>query len=194
MTSALVTPSSARSLLHAMQTAPDTRAFRLPNAAEREFSSTVAGFELTGWLQEPGYAEGLDSKDPFAGGMHYPPQRPSTDLPALAKLSPDADMRLWRNEDGHVVLVSRVWDKSDGGKSSHGSGGHQLLIDRSNLSVLLRRLDRWLIAEVQIEHYVDDSSEYRSYGISGNEDNSPPYQEPYTQYFLVDFAGEIHDK
>ena len=111
--SALVAPSSARSLLRAMQTAPDFRAFRLPDASDREFTSSVAGFELTGWIEEHGYAEGLDSKDPLASGMHYPPQRPSRAVAIAAGLRPDSDMRIWRSEDGHVVFASKVWDESD---------------------------------------------------------------------------------
>ena len=193
VTSALVTPTSARSLLRAMQTAPDTRAFRLPDASDREFTSEVTGFELTGWVEEYGYGEGLDSKDPLASGMHYPPQRPSTVLPALAKLTPDADMRIWRDLDKHIVFISRVWANSDGGTSSQGEAGHQLLVDRSSLSALLRRLDRWLIVEVQIKRYVD-SGEYRAYGIGRNDDERMPYLEPYTKYFLVDLEGDIHDQ
>lgn len=192
VSSALVAPISARSLLRAMQTAPDTRAFRLPDASDREFTSEVVGFELTGWIEEHGYAEGLDCKDPLASGMHYPPQRPSTALPALAQLSPDADMRIWRDGE-QIVFISRVWDDSDAGTSSHGSSGHQLLVDRSSLSALLRRLDRWLIVEVQIRRYVD-SSEYRASGVGRNDDERLPYLEPYTKYFLVDLAGDIHDQ
>ncbi|WP_315278947.1 ATP-binding protein [Kocuria carniphila] len=193
VTSALVAPATARSLLRATQTAPDTHAFRLPDASDHEFTSEVAGFELTGWIEEHGYAEGLDSRDPLASGMHYPPQRPSTVLPALAELSPDADMRIWRDENEHIVFISRVWDDSDGGTSSHGSAGHQLLIDRPRLSALLQRLNRWLIVEVQIRRYVD-SSAHRAYDIGRNDDEQVPYLEPYTKYFLVDLAGGIHDQ
>ena len=192
VTSALVARTSARSLLRAMQTAPDFHAFRLPDGADSDFSSTIAGFELTSWTEEHGHSMGLDSKDPFASGMHFPPERPSTVLTALAELSPDADMRIWHNEEGHVVFSSSVWDESDGGTRPHGAAGYQLVIDRASLPALLRRLDRWLIVEVQIKRDVD-TSDLRSHSVGRNDDEQLPYLQPYTKYFLVDLAGEIHD-
>ena len=139
------------------------------------------------------HPRGLDSRDLLASGMHYPPQRPSTALPALAELSPDADMRIWRNEDGHVVFISSVWDESDGGTSSRGSAGHQLLVDRSSLSALLRRLDRWLIVEVQIQA-VRRLQRAPRHNTGRNDDQRLPYLEPYTKYFFVDLEGDIHDQ
>ncbi|WP_143445429.1 hypothetical protein [Janibacter indicus] len=193
VTSALVAPTSARSLLRALQTAPEFRAFRLPNASDREFSSMIAGFELNGWIEEHGYSEGLDSMDPLARGIHFPPQRPSSAVRALAELSPDPDMRIWRNADGHVVFTSHVWDESDGGRGVHGSSGYQLLIERSSLSALLQMLDRWLIVEVQIKRHVD-TSERRLYGVETDDHEWMPYLEPYTKYFLIDGEGYIHDQ
>jgi hypothetical protein len=67
-----------------------------------------------------------------------------------------------------------------------------LLIDPSRISELLRRLDRWLIIEVQIKRYLD-SSAHRSYNV-GRESEQLPYLPPYTKYFLIDFAGELHDR
>lgn len=193
VTSALVAPATAMSLLRATQTAPDTQAFRLPDASDLEFASEVAGFELTGWIEEHGYAEGLDSMDPLASGMHYPPHRPSTVLPALAELTPDADMRIWRDTNEHIVFISRVWDDSDGGTRSYGSAGHQLLIDRPSLSELLQRLNRCLIVEVQFTRYVH-SSAHRAGNIGRNDDEQVLHRNPLTKYFLIDLAGGIHGR
>ncbi|GAA1526236.1 hypothetical protein GCM10009690_31930 [Brevibacterium permense] len=190
--SALVAPATARSLLRALRTAPDVNAFRIPEAADRDFTSTVDGFELTGWVEERGYAEGIDSLDPRARGAHYPPPRPSTAVRELAALIPDADMRVWRDEKERIVLVSSIWADSDGRTGSYNNTGHQILIDRSSLSALLQQWNRWLIVEIQIRRYVD-SSVHRTHDVNSN-DAHEPSQVPRTKYFLIDLAGGIHDQ
>ncbi len=188
--SALVPPGTAHALLRALQTAPDWQAYRIPDTNDYEYSSAIAGFELTGWIEPHGYSEGLDAKDPNGVGVSYPPERPSTTMPGLDDLTPDNDMRLWRDQDGRVTFISRVWDESDGGTNSQASSGYELLTERASLGARLRRLDRWLIVEVGIRRHVSPS---RTYDTPRGDDERLGYLQPSTKYFLTDFAGEVHD-
>ncbi|BCW48101.1 hypothetical protein StoSoilB13_04430 [Arthrobacter sp. StoSoilB13] len=75
MHSALVTPTTAPALLRALQTSPDKHAYRIPDTGDDTFSSTVPGFELTGWIEDHGVDYGLDRLDPYARSIDFPPVR-----------------------------------------------------------------------------------------------------------------------
>ncbi|SDR72234.1 hypothetical protein SAMN04488543_0205 [Friedmanniella luteola] len=190
--SALVTPGTAPALLRALQTSPDKRAYRIPDATDRDYSSAVHGFELTGWLEPQNYSEGLDSKDPFASGVNFPPERPYTGMAGLDDLVPDADMRLWTDARNRIAFVSRVWDESQGGTSPQSVQGFELLADEMTLGARLESLRRWLIIEVEIQRNVSSSSS-RSYGMPSNDEERLEHLDPYTKYFLIDFDGALHE-
>ncbi|MCZ2857742.1 hypothetical protein [Blastococcus sp. VKM Ac-2987] len=192
--SALVTPATAPALLRALQTAPDTHAYRIPDTADEEHSSTIPGFELTGWIRPPGHAYGRDRQDPYAGAAEFPPARPTHAVPALQALTADPDYRLWRSGPS-IVAVSMTWDDGSGERHTIGSTGDTLTVNRSWLASVLAELDRWLILEVQIRRRSDDTS-YRVTQRAGGEqeeDERFRFLQPYTKYFLMDTAGAVHE-
>lgn len=188
--SALVTPSTAPALLKALQTSPDKHAYRIPDTTDNEFSSTVPGFELTGWIQPHGHVHGRDRQDPYAKSVDYPPIRPTNTLPPFAALVGDADLRLWRDA-GNVVIEQTTWDNFVDERQTNGSSGNTLVANRAWLAGALNKLDRWLLLEVEIKRRSDDSQS-RSSGHVDYDDHFR-YLLPYTKYFLIDTAGEIHE-
>jgi hypothetical protein len=177
-----------------LQTAPDTHAYRIPDTADEEYSSTVPGFELTGWIRPPGHAYGRDRQDPYAGAAEFPPARPTHAWPALQALTADPDYRLWRSGPS-IVAVSWTWDDGSGERHTIGSTGDTLTVNRSWLASVLAELDRWLILEVQIRRRSDDTS-YRVTQRAGGEqedDERFRFLQPYTKYFLMDTAGVVHE-
>ena len=191
VTSALVTPATAPALLHALQTAPNWYAYRIPDATDRDYSSTVPGFELTGWIDSHSYAEGADGQDPFAAGVNFPPTGPAVFLEGLDTLVADADLRTWRENDD-AVMFSRVWNELNGTRPAPGSSGETLVGDQAWLATLLSRLDRWLIVEVQIERSLESSRSRQLADVEDNEDKLRNL-ELYTRYFLLDATGATYD-
>lgn len=191
--SALVAPGAAAALLRALQTAPDSHAYRIPDSTDEDFVSSVPGFELTGWIDPSGYAYGRDQQDPHAAGVEFPPTRPSATLPGMESLVGDADLRLWL--DGQKIAVSStVWDEYADRRQSTGTDGNSLTIDRSWLAKLLDRLNRWLIVEVEIKRSVERSGS-RRFGahVDDDDDDRLTFPQPYTKYFLIDTAGATHE-
>ena len=188
--SALVAKNTAPALLKALQTSPDKHAYRIPDTSDKEFSSQVPGFELTGWIEPHGHDYGRDRQDPYAKSIDFPPVRPTNAMPRLEALVADADLRLWR--DGtNVVFVSIVWDDYIDVRHTTGSSGHTLVVDRSWLAGVLDELDRWLIVEVEIQRRSNDTS--RSSSKYDDDDESLGFLPPYTKYFLIDTTGEVHE-
>jgi hypothetical protein len=189
ITSALVAPGSAHALLRALQTSPDKHAYRIPDTTDDTYSSTVPGFELTGWIKPHGYDYGRDRQDPYAKSVDYPPIRPTSSIPPLDSLVPDADLRLWRDEKS-IAVISTAWDDSDK-RQSTGSSGQSLVFNRSWLARMLDKLDRWLILEVEIQRRSNDTSRSRS--KLADYDELLEFPSPYTKYFLIDRTGESHE-
>lgn len=188
--SALVSPETARSLLKALQTSPDKHAYRIPDVEDKAFTSTVTGFELTGWIERRGVPYGRDAQDPYARSVVYPPCRPSDAIPLIKALAPDPDLRLWR--DGESVVIEQTsWDDFASESAALGSSGDALVANRYWLAGMLEELKRWLIVEVEIKRSSDDAA-FRSSNDVDDEDQLR-YLPPYTKYFLIDTMGEIHE-
>ncbi|MFF2842514.1 hypothetical protein [Paenarthrobacter sp. NPDC057981] len=188
--SALVTPNTAPALLRALQTSPDKRAYRIPETGDDTFSSTVPGFELAGWIDDHGVDSGIDSQDPYARSINFPPVRPSSSLAPINLLVPDADLRLWYSGN-RIVATSTVWDDHTDTRQTTGSTGHSIVFNRAWLAGMLNELDRWLIVEVQIQRRGEDSSRRRSKNSEDDEALDLPALQ--TKYFLIDTAGETHE-
>ncbi|KOX11873.1 hypothetical protein ADL05_22795 [Nocardiopsis sp. NRRL B-16309] len=190
---ALVAPGTAPALLRALQSAPDKHAYRIPDANDEEYCSTIPGFELTGWIESHGHRYGCDHRDPYAAGVEFPPTRPAVSLEGLDGIEPDVDLRVWRNND-EVVALSHVWDERGDGNQATGTFGESLIVDRTWLTSLLTRLDRWLIVEVEIERRLESTTaRHIPDELDGDEDDRFRFLYPYTKYFLIDTAGVNHD-
>jgi hypothetical protein len=181
-------------LLKALQTAPDKHAYRIPDTADDEYSSAVPGFELTGWIKPHGHSTGRDRQDPYAAAIEFPPPRPTDSWPALQTLAADPDYRLLRAGQS-VVVVSTTWDDQGDDRQTIGSTGDTLTVDHSWLASVLAELDRWLIIEVEVQRRSDDTSYRVTRRANAGEEDDDRFRflDPYTKYFLIDIAGEVHE-
>ncbi|MFJ4229678.1 hypothetical protein ACIPYV_19095, partial [Paenarthrobacter nicotinovorans] len=188
--SALVSPNTAPALLRALQTSPDKHAYRIPVTGDDTYSSTVPGFELTGWIEDRGVDYGIDRQDPYARSIDFPPVRPSPSCTPINTLVPDADLRHWYDGD-RIVATSTVWDDHTDNRQTTGSTGHSIVFDRSWLAGMLDELDRWLVVEVEIERRAEDTS--RRSPANSEDEETLGRPSPQTKYFLFDTAGETHE-
>ncbi|BCW48100.1 hypothetical protein StoSoilB13_04420 [Arthrobacter sp. StoSoilB13] len=83
-----------------------------------------------------------------------------------------------------------MWDDHADKRQTTGSIGHSIVFNRSWLAGMLRELDRWLILEVEIQRRSEDISRSRS---ENPDDEELGFPSPYTKYFLIDTAGEVHE-
>ncbi|WP_210502800.1 hypothetical protein [Nocardioides xinjiangensis] len=188
VSSALVSPPTAHALLRALQTAPDKHAYRLPEVNDREFELTNGAFKLIGWIESRPERSGQDRHDPLAGDIAYPPDHPGQ---LVDGLFPSEDMRAWYDEHGAIAMTSLVWSELNDSNSSRGTSGEELLADSAWLGDQLKRLDRWLIVEVEIRRRCDDSPS----GFAMREDDENiGYLMPYTKYYLIDSDGGVHEQ
>ncbi|MDP9819971.1 hypothetical protein [Spirilliplanes yamanashiensis] len=189
--SALVNATTGPALLRALETAPDKHAFRLPGAGDEDFEIDVPDFRLTGWLHTPGHRSGIDERDPYSGGIKFPPVRPTADIVGTIGAVPDLDLRTW-SIGSEPALRSLVWsDVERGGASERGSVGQRLTMRRADLTELLRRTGRSLIVEVKITRRCEESHSRSSPIRSPDDDNTAPRK--CTKYFLFDQFGIRHE-
>jgi hypothetical protein len=188
--SALVTPSTARALLVALQTAPSVRAFRLPAQADMDDQYAVDGYELTGWIEDRELLEGRDSDDPYAASIRYPPPHPSEQISAQLELVPDEDLRIW-SRNGRTAARSTIWNEPDTRyQRDTGKQGDRLDVDRDVLTDMLKLTGRSLIVEVMIERRFEDYP----YGVrKKNQDDQIQYLEPYCKFYLFDESGRCFE-
>ncbi|MFF4467434.1 hypothetical protein ACFY13_49495 [Streptomyces mirabilis] len=189
--SALVTPERARTLVLALQTAPSYMGYRLPDANDSDYQFDVEGFQLTGWIVDPDRHEGMDSKDPLAAGIKYPPYKPSDEFVDLLGLEADADMREWTRADG-AALRSTYWDDTSATSSDRvtGTQGQRLEIRREALQELLALAGRSMIVEVMIDRTHKDHRQ--SYSVRSDQDDDeslPPLERSYKIYLFDDSGG-----
>jgi hypothetical protein len=189
--SALVSPSTAHALLRALQTAPDSRAYRLPDAADDDYVFDAPGFSLQGWILSSGHVLGLDRHDATGRQIAFPPPRPSTTWLGVSSLAPDADMRVWKL-GSTTVAVSNVWDSYIDDRENVGGSGESLIVDKAWLKSFLRENNKSMIIEVKISRHDDSARSLRRRTPSSDEEDQDfEYLAPYTRYFLLDSTGAL---
>ncbi|MEU5370598.1 hypothetical protein ABZ362_16735 [Streptomyces sp. NPDC005951] len=188
--SALVTPERARALVLALQTAPSYMGYRIPDANDSDYQFDVQGFRLTGWIVDPDGREGMDSKDPLAAGIKYPPYMPSDEVIDLLGLEADADMREWTRADD-IALRSTCWDDTSttGSDRVTGTQGQRLEIQRDALQRLLALGGNSMIVEVMIDRTHKDHKQSYTTRSHQNDDESLPPRERSYKIYLFDESG-----
>nr|WP_127891584.1 hypothetical protein [Streptomyces sp. S10(2018)] len=188
--SALVNSTTARSLTLALQTAPSYMGYRLPDAEDSDYQFDVEGFELIGWIVVPAGHEGMDSGDPLAAGVTYPPYRPADDFVELLGVEPDSDMREW-TRGGSVALRSAAWSDTatTGAGRATGTKGQRLEIRRDVLQELLASTGRSMIIEVMVDRVHDDVKQPYSMRYDQSDDETLPPRERSYKIYLFDESG-----
>jgi hypothetical protein len=189
VTSALVSPESAMALLLARQTSThfeyDTP---LPNAGERE-DIKLPGFNLKGWIVDRNTEGGLDSEDPWAAGIHYPPLYPTRFVTRTLGLTADFEQRGWHpRSGGPPCFVSAVWAEPPAPHRRDDvepSSGRRFNGKREDVLKLLAKTRRSLVVQVSIRR--DLASNYHD----KDDDDEVRYPPPYAKFYLIECDGTI---
>ncbi|EIU14719.1 hypothetical protein MA5S0422_1968 [Mycobacteroides abscessus 5S-0422] len=193
VSSALIHPQTAQSLLRALRLAPSVTPLRIPDAQDHDWSGTGL-FRLGGWIESAWHSKGLDDQDPYSGDVSFPPARPARAVVNSMHLSSDADMRYWTRE-GVEVLRSTVWDDTlpIGQHERAGSSGDELTINPVFLRELLRAEKMSLLVEVEIRRYSSANSSFRHRRNDDEENDQIGYAEPSAMYYIYGQDGEVHE-
>lgn len=154
VTSALVCPDKALSLMRALQTASNPRHFMLPveeqSFAEKEIDEDE--FELKAWLDNRRFEEGLDEFDPLARGVRGSFMTFGKDFLRVMGVSLVSGTQRYRSLDGSEVAHLEIWNDSFETEriTEPFSEGERLWLRLDVLLEYLRRRGRDLIMEVQI--------------------------------------------
>jgi hypothetical protein len=154
VSSALVSPDAALSLMRALQTTSNPHNYILPmddeDYSEREI--TDAGFELKAWLNDGRFEEGLDEFDSLARGVGGSFTSFGKDFMNTMAVRPIAGTGRYRSSDGSEVALFEIWDDSleKDRITEPFSMGRRLWLRVDVLLEYLRQRNRDLIIEVQI--------------------------------------------
>ena len=182
--SALVSPDSSMALLRALSTVKDVHDYLIPSS-DTEPQNEQAGFVLKGWIEGPGSDLGLDRKDHWSGGVHYPPPVPAPETVALMALDTDSDKQVWRNGAKTTVMFSQIWGHLEVRNQDHNpERGDRLQASVSFVKDMLGKLNRDLIIEVHIER----SRRHRRYESQQDDDEQNPKA---TRLYLIKADGRV---
>jgi hypothetical protein len=185
--SALVDPVHSSALVSALQTASSYYDFRLPDSDDDDFTVDEAGYRLSGWITVPSAYTGLDTRDPFAANVSFPPSQPPGEVTRLLGLNANPDMREWRRGNLPVMRSASWDDRVESGQTTTGPHGERLEIRRDTLDEVLRLTGTHLILTVMI----DRSTDRRRHAQDGDNDERFPYREKSYKVFLFDSGGTI---
>lgn len=170
VSSALVSPDTARALLRALQTT-DPGNFRLPYAGEESdygvSEISEPGFVLkglvTGWRREREY---LDEHDPLTRDIKGPFPLVGQGFLDTLGVSMSDDFLTYSEPDGNVVARLEVWsdDPQERERITEAfSTGERLWVRTEALLDYLRRRSMDLVIEVQITRNVERSYDTENY-------------------------------
>lgn len=149
--SALVSPERSLALLRALSTARNVHDYCIPSA-DSDLQISEPGFVLRGWITDPNPDRGLDGKDPWSGGVSYPPPMPASFMVELLGLQVDSDNRCWRDATGRTVMCSSVWGHlEERDEVENPERGERLQAPLTFFKDLLKQLGQDLIVGVEIE-------------------------------------------
>ena len=192
ISSALVTSDRSFALLRALQTATNSRDYRIPDAGD-ELEIDETGFRLKGWIENCNSETGRDELDPWAGDIKYPPLKPAKFVRDLFQLKADTECRVWWVEIEGVreeVLWAQIWgsdrSQSDRHYETEGEHGRRLQASHAFIAELLGEVNMDLIVEVQIERRIVRSRYERS------TDGYLEYVPPYYRIFVLRADGRTY--
>ncbi|WP_116810026.1 AVAST type 3 anti-phage nuclease/ATPase Avs3a [Steroidobacter cummioxidans] len=154
ISSALVSPAKSEALLRALSTAEDVHDYAIPSVDSDMEIDDESGFSLKGWIVEGRPSNGLDDRDRWAGGVGFPPPSPAQYIVELMSLESDVNLRGWKDQEESIVMRSQVWghyDEAIRHETTNPERGSRIQASLTLVKAILRRLDRDLIVEVQID-------------------------------------------
>ena len=156
VSSALVEPSTGRSLLRALQTMDDSWDYKLPDEGEERAEIDEAPYCFLGWLRRSYRDDGIDKKDPFRGHalrIDCRPGRRVTDACGLTR--DEADRPRWSNgEAEQPMFVYEAWgvaaEDEEPYRDDFAVAGQRLLAHKEQLLNFLRGQKLDLIIEAEV--------------------------------------------
>jgi hypothetical protein len=179
--SALVSRDGADALLAALQTAPNTDRFLLPDA-DRDEVLEAGHLRLFGWVVGESEAARLDEDDPWATKLRYPGPIPCASIVERLALVPSVDERRWTNGSG-TLLRSESWTRVVGyGRGQDTVDGTRLSGNLEFVKLLLERHPHdCLVLSVSVRRLPPRDGSGR--------DEFEPYPWPYIRYYLMNSDG-----
>ena len=157
VSSALVEPARACSLVRALQTMADSWDYKLPDEGEERAEIDEAPFRLLGWLQSSYRDDSIDRRDPFRGHAFQITSRPGQRVAVACDLTRDGTGQpRWSNDEAeHPMFIYEVWgvDAEDGERYRGGFtvAGQRLVTHKEQLLNFLREQALDLVIEVEVE-------------------------------------------
>ena len=191
ISSALVEPTTGRSLLRALQTMADSRGYKLPDQDEDDVEIDEAPYRFLGWLRRSHRDDGIDKKDPLRGFAFCIECRPGRRVVAACDLMRDAAGRpRWSSPNvARPMFVYEAWGVAvrdeDRYRQDSAVGGNRLLADKEQLLSFLRGEGLDLIIEVEVTR-----RERRTRRYAGEEENPPP-EGRFARLYLLDGEGNL---
>lgn len=162
ISSALVSPGTARSLAVALETARDSMDFCLPGG-DNDHEIREAGFQLKGWLTERQRDPRLDRGDAERRSIQRLPVAPVPAVFAPRILAFDIAARAWTDRaTGRPIIHVEQWDW-DWNYDEMGSSGWRAIVSGEDLAGTLDAAGRSLIVEVKINHAFKNEHETESH-------------------------------
>jgi hypothetical protein len=188
ISSALVDRQTAESLATSLRSGHGD--YYLPGYKSREEDFGPPPFDLAGWIQWPeSDSSRLDSFDPYAKSIPYPPLEIGESFASLLGVSTDVERREWRTlADGTLIALCDIW--SNRHEESHRRASPYRSGRRMTASIgLLRQLcagaKKDLIITVAIDRHLDTSY--------GSRETDLGYTPPSHQIFLFSANGRLRD-
>ncbi|MCW5875095.1 MAG: hypothetical protein KIS88_10660 [Anaerolineales bacterium] len=171
ISSALVSPKTARSLLNALEAVKDPWDYALPET-DGQHEINEPGFLLKGWLRQNNNS-GADDYDPFSYHIRRIEIEPSKRVLSDLDLSYVFDQYpSWTNSEGEKIFHYYAWsDNRKDFSDSHKyygedvySSGWRLCINKKNLLryLTLRKLDMIFSVKLEKRNYSYESERYSS--------------------------------
>jgi hypothetical protein len=181
--SALVTSDKSIALLRALSTAKSVHDYLIPSAdADQQINRP--GFELEGWIEDRSQERGLDGKDRWSGGVHFPPPAPATQIINLMALTTDLDRREWRDGKNIRVMSSSVWGTLEtSNEENNPKRGERMQASLPFVKDMLSKFQQDLIIEVRIDRH----RQYRRYESKQDDERIPKA----TRLYLIKADGSI---
>ena len=188
VSSALVEPTTGRSLVRALQTMDDSWDYKLPDEGEEHAEIDDAPYRFLGWLRHPYRDDSVDKKDPFRGHAFQISTRPGQRVTVACGLTRDKASRpRWSSSKAEQpMFVHEAWgvDAEDEERYRDGFAvcGQRLLVHREQLRSFLYGQGLDLVIEVEVTR-----RERRNPRFTGEEEDASP-EGRFARLYL--FAGE----
>jgi hypothetical protein len=167
--SALVSPSTASSLVRALQSIEDSWNYELPYSNE-EIEINKLPFRLVGWLNRNESDTGIDETDSLRYEVSKITSQPSKRVIETLNLTFAFDNQIkWIDTDnGSTVFLYKAWGDSRGDEQESSlrydqsvrSSGQRLLVNKQALLKYLNSIEMDLIIEIEI------TRRNKGYGVS----------------------------